>query len=30
MVSAVFYFSATHLRTQFVPHWKLTTSLLHI
>jgi hypothetical protein len=24
------YFSATHLRIQFVPHWKHTTSLLHI
>jgi hypothetical protein len=24
------YFSATHLRIQFVPHWKRTTSLLHI
>jgi hypothetical protein len=24
------YFSATRLRIQFVPHWKRTTSLLHI
>jgi hypothetical protein len=23
------YLSATHLKTQFVPHWKHTTSLLH-
>jgi phosphoribosyl-AMP cyclohydrolase len=24
------YFSATHLKIQFLPHWKHTTSLLHI